>query len=244
MTASHRSYFLTELSWPEVASHLKQESRLIVPVGACDQYGLHLPLGASTRVAEAIAADLSREFGVLCAPAFPYGVNVTTKRPFAGAASLREKTLHRALNDLLAAWESQGFTEFIMITVQGYDPHVEAIAAVIVGTARVRVVEALCMDFSPFLDGAGGPQHAGEIETSLLLHLFPEIVRMEAAEDFIPDPSRFPLFGRGIPPLPGDSPGSVGRPTLASAEKGERIYAHILQKIREKIFLAPPEAEE
>ncbi len=239
MRSSLRSYSLTDLSWSEVAAHLEHDTRLIVPVGACDQYGPHLPIGASTIIAVAMADDLSREFGVLRAPAFTYGVNVRAKHPFPGAAGLREKTLHRALNDLLASWEGQGFTEFIAITVQDDDPHVDAIAAVLVKRARVRVIEPLCMDLSDFLEGPPGPQHGGEIETSLLLHLRPELVNLEAAEDFLFDPKQLPMFGRGMPPLPPDSPGSVGRPTLASAEKGQRIYAHILQKIREKVFISP-----
>ncbi len=241
MNPPRRSYLLSDLTWTEVAAHLEQDRRLIVPVGACDQYGRHLPIGTSTFIAEAMATDLSQEFGVLRAPTFAYGVNIETKSVYPGAAGMREKTLHRALNDLLASWEDQGFSEFLLITVHGYDPHVEGIAAVSVLHARVRVIEALCIDFSGLLDGSGGPQHGGEVETSLLLYLRPEAVNMEAAEDFLPHPRSFTLLGRGIPTLPPDAPGSVGQPTLASAEKGERIYAHILQKIREKIFLSAEE---
>jgi creatinine amidohydrolase/Fe(II)-dependent formamide hydrolase-like protein len=43
--------------------------------------------------------------------------------------------------------------------------------------------------------------------------------------------------------LPADSPGSIGDATLATAEKGERIYAHIVQKIRAKVLLAAPDDE-
>jgi creatinine amidohydrolase len=238
MPSSVRSYALTDRSWAEIAEHLARDARLIVPVGACDQYGPHLPVGASTVVAETLADDLSREFGVLRAPTFHYGVNRPTVRIFPGSATLREKTLHRALNDLLADWEEQGFAEFILLTAHGHDPHLEALASVAVSAARVRVINALAVDPPPEVAVAGGPEHGGEILTSLLLHLRPACVALEAAVDVAP-PAPGLLRRNRLDRVPPDSPGSVGFPTRATAAAGEAIYAHILQKIREKVFLSP-----
>jgi creatinine amidohydrolase/Fe(II)-dependent formamide hydrolase-like protein len=240
-----RSYSLVDLSWPEVASYLERDRRVILPVGAVDQHGPHLPVGAVTCIAEALADDLSREFRVLRAPTFPYGVNVPAERDFAGTATLRSKTLHRALNELVAAWESQGFTEIVMITATDHDPQAEAMATVYARSARVRVVEALAVDLSEYLSDPGGPQHGGEAVTSLLLHLRPEVVRMEAARDWGPDRESYRRFQRGkLQTLPKGCPGSMGRPTLATAETGRRIYEHILERIRQKVFIAPPPDDE
>lgn len=235
------SYALTDLSWTEVVARLARDKRLILPVGACDQYGPHLPLGSSTYIVEALASDLSREFGVLCAPTLPYGVNVPGEQGYAGAATLVPKTLHRVLNELLASWEGQGFMEFILLTAHGHDPHVEAIATVAAKKARVRVVETLETDLSQFLEGQQGTQHGGEVVTSLLLHLRPNCVNMEAAHDFALDPERFHRFRRGrLKTLPAGCRGSIGQPSLATAEKGALIYQHVLDKIRQKVFIAPP----
>jgi creatinine amidohydrolase len=237
-----RSYALASLPWAEVAAHLERDQRLIVPVGTCDQHGPHLPLGADLCVAQALATDLASEFGVLHAPAFPYGVNVPSERTYPGAATLRPKTLHRALNELLASWAEAGFREFICLTAALHEPHAEAIATVFAPGARVRVVEAARVDLSPFLEGPTVGQHGGEALTSLLLFLRPDLVRMDAAVDWEMDPERARRFLGGQPKrLPEGCPGSLGRPTLASAEKGQRIYEHILQKIRQKVFVAPPE---
>lgn len=211
-----------------------------MPVGACDQYGPHLPIGSSTVVAEEIASQLSQDFGVLRAPAVAYGVNVPGERCLAGAAGLREKTLHRVLNDLLASWEDHGFTEFILITAHSHDPHVEALATVTGTTARVRVLDVLDIDFSGLLTGQRVPQHAGEIMTSLMLHLRPDKVNLEQAEDFPPDRLGSKQTAR-VSRLPEESLGVVGFPSLATAETGERILSHIVQKIREKVFLATDE---
>ena len=239
---SDPSYLLTDLPPARVAEHLRRDRRLIVPVGACDQHGPHLPVGAATIVADALADDLSREFGVLRAPTFPYGVNVPGEEDYPGTSSLKPKTLHRALNELLASWSCQGFDEFVCITAALHEPHAEAIANVYASGARVRVVEALSVDLSQFLEGGHGPEHGGEALTSLLLHLRPGSVAMEEARDYTMSAERYRRYARGrLARLPDGCPGSIGEPTRASAEKGRRMYEHILQKIRVKVFIAPAE---
>lgn len=239
MALSPHPFLLTDLSWSEVERHLARERRLLIPVGVCDQYGPHLPIGCSTVVAEAIVETLARDFAIIQAPTFPLGVNFPSERTFSGTSGAREKTLHRLLNDALASWEDSGFEEFILVTAHDYDPHVEALASVSGTRSRVRVIEILGIDFSEFLDGRGGPQHGGEVLTSLMLYLRPDKVNRALAEDFhLPGEASDP---RRIHRLPADSPGSIGDATLASAEKGQRIFEHILQKIRSKVILDPPD---
>ena len=239
-----RSHALADLPWTAVAAHLAGDRRLIVPVGTVEQQGPHLPLGAATLLAERLADDLSCEFGVLRAPTVHYGVNPRAERDFAGTAGYSGKTLHRALNELAADWACQGVRELVFITASTHDPHVEAVATVRVEGARVRVVSALSVDLSQFLDGGKGPEHAGEALTSLLLHLAPRVVRMDRARDFVLDDDAAAAMRGRERRLPQESPGSVGEPTLATAEKGKRMYEHILQKIRNKVFIAPPADED
>jgi creatinine amidohydrolase len=245
MLTPARSYAIADLPWTDVAAHLERDRRLIVPVGACEQSGPHLPVGAGTVVAEALARDLSREFAVLLAPTLPYGVNLPGEETYPGGAALRPKTLHRALNELLAGWAAQGFQEFVAITANVHGPHAEAIATVRAAGGRVRVVEALSPDLSTFLEGEAGPEHAGEVLTSLLLHLRPGCVRLDRASDFVMDPAMRRKFVSGrLRRVPSGGGGAVGEPSLASAAKGRAIYEHILQKIRLKVFIAPPPDEE
>lgn len=245
MQSSPRSYAIADLPWTEVAAYLKHDRRLIVPVGACDQSGPHLPVGAGTSVAESLARDLSQEFGVLRAPTFHYGVNLPGEETYAGTAALRAKTLHRALNELLVAWAAQGFDEFVCITANAHGPHGEAIATLRAPGGRVRVIEALSVDMAGILTGGREPEHAGEALTSLLLHLRPGCVWADRARDFTMDPDKARKFVSGrLKRIPLASGGAVGQPTLASAEKGRALYEHILQKIRLKVFIAPPPDEE
>ena len=230
---------LKELVPAQVAAILAEDPRLIVPVGTCEQHGPHLPLGCDTVIVERLADDLSAEFAVLRAPTVEYGVNVDTERTFAGNGSLRKKTLHRALNDLLASWEASGVNEFILLTAHEHDPHQEALATVVTAAARVRVVDIFNIDFGDLLDGQTEPMHGDEVDTSIMLHLAPHLVRMELAQDYMMSREELRRYRRGWLRVPKGSPGSIGRPTLATAEKGKLLYERICERISDRIFLAP-----
>lgn len=234
------SFALDELSWIDVAAHVARDPRLIIPVGALEQHGSHLPLGSNVLIARRLAVDLSQEFSVLRAPTFHYGVNVKATRAYAGTASLTKKTLHRSLNELLATWEEHGLTEFILITAHRHEPHLEALASLLTDRARVRVVEAWDVKVSDLLERQPEPLHAGEAETSVMLHLYPELVRMERARDFpLPEDEYQKYVRGGIPEPPVGGAGALGYPTAATAEKGARIYQRILDAIRRAVFLRP-----
>jgi creatinine amidohydrolase len=226
-----------------VAAVLRDDPRLIVPVGTCEQHGPHLPLGCATIIVEHLADDLSAEFGVLRAPTVEYGVNVDSEREWAGNASVRKKTLHRVLNDLLAAWEATGVREFILLTSHGHDPHQEAMATVITAEARVRVVDIYAVDVSDLLEGQTEPMHGDEVDTSLLLHLAPQLVRMDLAQDYMMSREELRRYRRGWLRVPKGSPGSIGKPTLATPDKGKALYERIRSRISDRIFLAPPAEE-
>src|SRR5437879_13397710 len=92
----------------EVRFILERDSRLLVPVGTCEQHGPHLPLGCDTIIVERLADDLSAACGILRAPTVEYGVNTATKRPFPGNATVRRTPLHRSTKDLPGAGGAGG----------------------------------------------------------------------------------------------------------------------------------------
>jgi creatinine amidohydrolase len=198
-----------------------------------------MPLGCDTIIVERLGHDLSAEFGVLLAPTVEYGVNAETERGFAGNASVRKKTLHRMLNDLLDTWESTGIREFILLTAHEHDPHLEALSTVITSGARVRVVDILGMDFSDLLQSESEPMHGDEVDTSLVLYLAPELVNMELAQDYMMSREELRRYRRGWLRVPRASPGSIGRPSLATAATGRALYERIYSLIRDRIFAAP-----
>jgi creatinine amidohydrolase len=238
--AALKPWRLKELRPAEVARLLADDPRLIVPIGTCEQHGPHMPLGCDTIIVEHLADDFSSEFGILRAPTLEYGVNVDTERGFPGNASLRRKTLHRMLNDLIDSWEATGVKEFILLTAHEHDPHLEALATVVTSGARVRVVDIFEVDFSDLLEAQTEPMHGDEVDTSLLLFLAPDLVAAELAQDYMMSRDELRRYRRGWLRVPKGSPGSIGRPRLASSAKGEQIYERIRARIRDRVFVAPP----
>lgn len=235
---------LKELRPNDVAEVIERDPRLLIPVGTCEQHGPHLPMGVDTIIVERLADDLSAELRILRAPTVEYGVNSDHERVVPGNATLRRKTLLRALNDLTDAWEAGGVREFVFLTAHGHEGHQEALSTVITKGARVRVVDILAINLSDLTVSGLGPLHGDEVDTSLLLHLAPALVKMELAQDYMITPEALGRYRRQSLRVPRGSAGSIGRPSVASAETGKAIYARIYSRIRDRILLAPPPADD
>lgn len=227
----------------EVDAYLARDHRMIIPVGTVEPHGPHLPLGCDTIIVERFAADLSAEFDVLCAPTVEFGVNASPGERAYGSAFVRKKTLHRTLNDLIDAWELAGVREFILLTTHQYDPHQEAMATVVTKSARIRVVDLFAVNVSDMLEGQREPMHADEVDTSLLLYIAPELVKPELARDYMMSRDELRRYRRGWLKVPPSSSGSIGRPTLATADKGRVLYERIRTTVSERIFRTPAPAE-
>jgi len=197
-------------------------------------------LGCDTIIIERLADDLSAEFHVLRAPTIEYGVNAPTVTPFPGSASTHPKTLHRLLNDLVGSWEAGGVEQFIILTAHGQDPHQEALSTLHTKRARVRTVDVFAVPLPEAQEDRDTPVHGGEIDTSLLLYLDGQRVRMDRARDFSPSKAvsrRYHRGGRGA--IPAGSLGSLGHPSRATLDKGERIYRFIYDRIATRVLGVP-----
>jgi creatinine amidohydrolase len=220
------SYALDDLTWREVGRILARDPRLLFPVGALEQHGTHLPLGTNTFLAETLAKDVAAELGILVAPALNYGVVSRGTGRWAGRAGFGRKTLHRAVNELLGYWEDHGVREIIVITAHPYEPHLDALLMAFTSGSTTTVVDLTRIDVSDLLDAPAHEEHAGEVETSLMLHLAPDRVRRSEVPA---PPDREGPEGRsrvreGMPTPSAGSTGAIGRADLATAEKGRMIY--------------------
>lgn len=232
MTDERGPWRLSELNPGEVRGRLHFRSTLLVPVGTTEQHGPHLPFGCDTIIVERLADDLSAQFGVLRAPAIDYGVHPAT-RPIPGGAALRRRTLHRVMNELIESWEEEaGVGEFVILTAQSNEAHLEALSTIRTDRAAVQVLDIFALNFGDLLERPEAPIQGGELDTSLLLYLAPQLVRMDLAQDFALNAQLMTRYRPGHSRhLPAGSPGSVGYPSLASARKGERLYKFIYSRI-------------
>lgn len=216
---------LDRLSWPEVAPRVIRDPRLVLPAGALEQHGPHLPLGTNTFVAESVAGAVCSRLGILQAPAFPYGVNLPGASNFVGTAGLRRKTLHRALNELLADWEDHGFSEFIVVAAHRSEAHMDALLLALASASTTTVFDLYRIDVGDLVTSPDGPEHAGEIETSLLLHLDPARVAKERGDDAPPDGAAIRKYRTERSPTPLVARrGVIGYPSRAKAETGEAVF--------------------
>ena len=231
MNQERRPWRLKEMTPGLMGERLLERPTLIVPVGTTEQHGPHLPLGCDTIIVERLADDLSESFGIPRTPTVEYGVHATT-RPFPGSAALRRRTLHRVMNELIESWEEgAGVREFMILTAQSSEGHLEALSTIRTDEATVQVVDIFSINFGSLLERPA-PVQGGELDTSLLLFLAPHLVRMDLARDFELTPTMLERYRPGQSRhLPEGSPGSVGYPSLASAQKGERLYRFIFDRV-------------
>jgi creatinine amidohydrolase len=235
---------LKELAPERIAAAIAADPRLIVPIGTCDPHGPHLPLGCDTLIVERLADDLSAEFHVLRAPTVEYGVSADAARGHPRAGSVRKKTLHLLLNDLLASWERAGVREFILLTANGDDAHRDALATVVTVEARVRVIDVCSVDIGDLVTGHDPWRRGGAADTSLILYLAPDLVDMRLAQHYTPDqPTRRPGRWRW-PRSTGRVPAGAGDEAAravedATAASGAALYDRIRQRIGGRIFAAP-----
>jgi creatinine amidohydrolase len=199
---------LKEMTPARAAEVLAATPRLLVPAGTLEARGAHLPLGCDTFILERLADDLSAATGIACAPALEFGVHATADDPAPGTAALTRKTLHRAVNELIAVWEEvAGVRDTLILTAHAADYHLEALSTIRT-IGRVRVADIFALEsLAPLRESPAGPWHGGEIDTSLMLHLAPDLV------------------DRGAIP--------AGLP--ASAEKGARFYGAILLALTRRL---------
>jgi len=238
-----RSLRLSRLSWPEVRRLLTNDPRLILPVGALDHHGPHLPLGANTLIAEHVALDLSGRLQLVAAPTFHYGLTKPDWAPYPGTSTLRRKTFHRAINELLASWDDHGIDEVVIVSAQRHEPHIEALLTALTENPTTEIVDLMTIDVADLVESLPEEERGGELETSLLLFLAPELVRMDEAVDFLPHSQSSGKYveGRVTTPPPGFQ-GVVGRPTLATAEKGAAVYYRYISILEEALARPSPSA--
>lgn len=198
------------------------------------QHGPHLPLGTNTLIVEAVAEAVSLETRTLLAPTLHYGVHEKKARPYAGAAGLERKTLHRALNELLARWEDHGIREFFILTAHRHDLHLDALLMAMTSSAGTTVVNLLALETGDILAADPRGEHGGELETSLVLHLAPQLVLENQITDVPPPEGTAENYARGrIPTPPPGSRGVLGFPSRASSEKGKAVYLRYVKSVRE-----------
>jgi creatinine amidohydrolase len=218
---------LEQISMADFVEGLKQTKTVVIPCGAVEEHGSHLPLGTDTIHADEICREASRRRPLFVAPALFYGV-IRSTRNHPGSVGIRPATFRALVADLITDLRRQGLRSFLLVSGHASGLQLAALTEVAeellgtyldIGIAVVSVLE-LAPDAWREVTECPDDSHAGEVETSVMLHLRPDWVGKDR-------PRERPRFPRHI--LVRDKlrywPGGVwGDAGPASAAKGKRLF--------------------
>lgn len=253
-----RTTSYASLTWPEIRDAAAAGAGVILPVGATEQHGHHLPLDADAVLAEQLAYAVAEPTRMLVAPPIAYGYR---SRPLSGGGesypgtlSLSGRTLMALVEDVLGGLIRAGFKRLCVLNWHFensnfiYEAAWLARAGDAAARSQIMVIEAAFAELSEevmatmFADvefRGWDVEHAAVLETSLMLHLAPERVLFDRAVDdasqehptydLIPAPTEFITAS-----------GTLWKARAASAEKGTVAWAEIVDRVRASITHALP----
>ena len=177
--------FLQEMSWKDVQEYLKTNDMVIIPLGSIEQHGPHLPLGTDSYIGLKVTEMISARTGVVVAPVLWSGYSVYHSG-FPGTLSLKPETMEQVLFETAEMLIKYGFRKFMFANFHGGNRVVENKVIHRINHTTEAVAVAIGIG-SPVQKGGGEDDaffdnHAGLSETSWMLFVRPDLVRMERAE--------------------------------------------------------------
>lgn len=228
---------LAHLTWEEVRDLDRSRTVAVLPVGALEAHGPHLPIGTDVLIAEGMSragAERIVAFGfdTLLLPALSF-----TAAPFAaafpGTLTVEATTVIGLVLDIARSLTRQGFAALAIANAHLDPAHLVALAKATATAAREGMLPVIYPDLTrrPWASRLGeefrsGACHAGRYEGSLVMALSPDLVREEIRASLPPNPSSLSLAireGRGTFEAAGGPRAYFGWPAEATAEEGRAM---------------------
>lgn len=227
---------IEEMTMIEFEEGLSNSRTVLIPFGSVEEHGPHLPLSTDTIEAYEVAKKAAKQFPLFVAPPVHYG-NCRSTACHPGTISISTGTLKLLFKDIVRSLRGHGLYNFIALSGHAGGAHCMALQdageELIAEFSDIAIAVVTEFDLAR-AEGRGlietaGDSHAGEIETSRILHSHPHLVQGSA-------PREFPGFPAGI--LVRDKrrywPGGVwGDPGKATAEKGRLLEELVVSKLLE-----------
>lgn len=244
---------LVEMRTGQVRAHLAADDTAILPCGATEQHGAHLPVGVDTMTAIAVAEDAAERTGALLAPPVWFGWS-PHHMAFEGTLSVRPETLSALVEDIMVSLLHHGVRRIVV--VNGH--RVANVPPLAIATTRVRARTgaAIAVADIGYLaqpeyerwateEGSGGIGHADGYETAHMLHLHPDLVDKDAvpvggeaaAGDSmkVVDPNiarnRAAWWPSTAAELLGHGDGASGRPAWGTGERGAALHGALVRDV-------------
>lgn len=232
---------LENMTMAEFKSHIKKTKTIIFPFGTVEEHGGHLPLNTDTLIIYEILKRVMKKRDVFIAPPLHYGVCTTTSR-HPGTINISPGALRTITRDITADAYKKGLRNIFLISGHGGGQHMSALKEVAeelieelrgVKLAVFSPYDVLWKELSEITD-TPNDSHAGELETSMVLTLAPELVKGRSKEEYPGVPKPFVVKDK-VKYWPG---GVWGDPGKASIEKGNKAVSLIVDRIIEIIDTA------
>jgi|LSQX01.3.fsa_nt_gb creatinine amidohydrolase len=208
---------------------------VILPIGSTEQHGAHLPIGTDVIIAEAVARGICKQMEALVLPTLPIST-CSEHRGKKGSVWMKADTFYYVIRDIVECLREQGFKRIVILTAHGgifiAGPVIRDLNAKYDDIKVIRVALGE-LPRSKEMEGvieSSNNLHACESETSLMLFLEEEYVKMDKAIDYIPDVPRPFLNYESI--FKFSSNGVWGTPSLGTKEKGKKLYDY---KVKEAV---------
>lgn len=240
---------LVNMTWEEAEKINRNETVLLIPVGAIEQHGPHLPLDTDTIIAENLSrklAETQKKYSLVMAPSIRYTyAKPSTVLP--GTLSINGDTFIQYFRDIVQDFIRQGFTKIGIINahMENTDFILEGIDQALKGRGDITVAQILWWEFCTdelLKDISGGiyqnakDDHASVIETALVLACAPETVktdRMARADDQAPSEYGFRILPWNRSRWPKTGVFSIA--SKSTSEMGDRLMKHLLKEINQFI---------
>lgn len=238
-----------ELSWPAAKALIDGGMRMaIVPTGATEQHGPHLPLNVDYLCAYRIALGVSEETGIPVFPALPFG-HSGGHAGLPATLSLRPETFQKVIEELCEWAYDTGFRKILFLN--GHLPNIAPLQCAITNLCvahpdfRLRALSwwDITTDLQKMMygDSSYGFPHGNIVETSMLRYFRDDLVDMSKAVK-IEGRDKKMFFAYLLRKL--SKTGHMGDPSGSTVELGEKLYRMavdgLVPQIREALVEEPP----
>jgi len=212
----------------------------VLPVGSFEQHGAYLPLITDTVIASVIAQDISATFGLFLLPPVTFSCS-HEHSGFPGTVSISARTLHAMVTDVAQSLTQAGMSRLVVVNGHGGNYVLgNVVQEANVGVRRMSLFPSRddwrrAREDARLITEAHDDMHAGELETSLLLHSAPDLVRpgYEDADWLAPERPHLPVLGlKGY-----TESGVIGRPSLGAADKGQAVLQSLRKSFADHLAL-------
>lgn len=249
---------IAEMAWPEYDAKVKDgKTMVLLPIGALEQHGHHMSMNPDVLLPSAISEHVAEQIDALVAPAIAYGYKSQQKsgggNHMPGTTSLDGITLTNTIKDILKEFARHGVRNVVMVNghfensmfiTEGVDLAIRELKwegirdfSVVILSYWDYVTEETIREIYPYGFPGWAVEHGGVLETSLMLHLHPNLVDMSKVVD--QEPATFPPYDF-FPIKPEWTPcsGCLSSAKPASAQKGKLLFEVCVKGIAEQLKTA------